>query len=556
MRAVQIPSTATLIPVPEESVEWETTQNVFIEGENLEVLKMPQKSYQSKVKMICIDPPYNTGNDFIYPDNYRDSIGNYLRLTGQVSSAGIKLTTNAETSGRYHSNWLNMMYPRLFLGRNLLREDGIVFVSIDDHEVENLRCMMDEIFGEENFVATVIWQKKYSTKADSKYFSESHEYLVVYARNLANLRIFGLKRTEEQENIYKNPDNDPRGVWTSDNLLRTEERDYAIFEIVGPRGQRCMPPKGSSWRFTKDKIQELIDDNRIWFGEKGDSKPRLKRFRADVRESVPPQTIWTFDQVGHTDEGTKELASLFGGTESPFPNPKTVRLVLRMLAISCSADDLVLDFFAGSGTTAQAVLEMNNKDGGDRRFILVQIPEPTAREDYATIAGITKERIRRVIHNLNHAEADQLPLDGREKRERGFRVFKLGESNFKVWNADYQLSNASALTEQLRLHTDHVLPDRSQQDILFELLLKAGYPLTASISEVGVAEQVAFSISDGNLIVCLEWAIAIETLRAIMDLKPKPVQVICLDHAFQGNDQLKTNIVLEMESRDIQFRTV
>ncbi len=408
------PSTGTLRPCPEESVDWETTQNLMIEGDNLEVLKLLQKSYSGKVKLIYIDPPYNTGKDFVYPDNFHDNVKNYLEITGQLGSEG-KISSNTESSGRFHTDWLNMIFPRLKLARDLLRDDGFIFVSIDDHEVTNLRSALDEIFGPENFVASVIWQKKYSTKADSKDFSESHDFLICY-RKSEEAQIRGLPRSDAQEATYKNPDDDPRGAWASDNLLRTEVRDYAIFPIYGPKGQEYWPPEGSSWRFNKEKIAVLIADSRIWFGESGDSKPRLKRFRSEVRDSIPPQTIWTFDQVGHTDEGTKQLAELFGGTRSPFPNPKPTRLLQRVIQLGSTGNDLVLDFFAGSGSSGQAVMEQNAKEQMNRRFILVQLPEPLGEENKEDISAIhfcdqlrkprkiselTKERLRRAWQSEN-----------------------------------------------------------------------------------------------------------------------------------------------------------
>jgi adenine-specific DNA-methyltransferase len=281
------PSPGTLLPCPEDSVDWETTQNLMIEGDNLEVLKLLQKSYAGKVKLIYIDPPYNTGNDFVYPDDFRDNIRNYLKLTGQIDNGGRKNTSNIESSGRFHTDWLNMMYTRLRLARTLMRDDGIIFISIDDHEVGSLRMVCADVSGEENFVATVVWQKKYSTKADSKDFSESHEYLLCY-RKRDTASILGIPRTEVQESTYRNPDSDPRGLWASDNLLRTEERDYAIYPIKAPNGTEHWPPKGSSWRFNKDKMEQLLKDNRIWFGETSNSKPRLKRFRSEIRDVISP----------------------------------------------------------------------------------------------------------------------------------------------------------------------------------------------------------------------------------------------------------------------------
>jgi len=354
------PSRGTLRPCKDESVDWDNTKNLMIEGDNLEVLKLLQKSYAGKVKLIYIDPPYNTGKDFVYPDNFQDNMKNYLEITGQTED-GVRVSSNSETSGRYHTDWLNMMYPRIKLARNLLKEDGFIFLSIDDNEVNNLKLMCDDIFGQENFVANVIWQKKYSTKADSKNFSESHDYILCYKKSDQS-KILGLPRSKQQESTYKNLDNDPRGVWASDNLLRTEVRDYAVFGITSPSGMEHYPPAGSSWRFNKDKIEELISDNRIWFGEDGNNKPRLKRFRSEVRDTIPPQTLWGFEHVGHTDEGTKQLAELFDSTRSPFPNPKPVRLLQRIVQIATKENDIIMDFFAGSGTTGQAVYELNETD--------------------------------------------------------------------------------------------------------------------------------------------------------------------------------------------------
>ena len=559
MRAVQIPSAATLVSVRDESVDWDTTENVFIEGENLEVLKLLQKSYCGKVKMIYIDPPYNTGNEFIYPDNYRDSVGNYLRLTGQISGAGQKLTTNTETSGRYHSNWLNMMYPRLFLARNLLRNDGVIFISIDDHEVQNLRCVMDEIFGEENFIATIIWQKVFAPKNTAQQFSEDHDFVLLYGRNSAVWRPNPLPRTEEANERYSNPDDDPRGVWQSDNLTARNYYSLGKYEITGPTGKAFKPPIGNYWRTSLEKFNELNRDNRIWWGRDGNNMPRLKRFLSEVKQGLTPQTLWTYGEVGHTQEAKQILIQNvdFESTDNVLNSVKPPRLVQRMLQVATGADepDIILDFFAGSASTAHAVVLQNAADGGTRRFICVQFPEPLPKPEsnLRTISDIATKRIRSVGKSYLAGQQD---LELKKKPDAGFRFYRYTTSNFKTWNADYELAHESAIAEQLRLHTDHVLPDRSQEDILFEILLKAGYPLTSDIETVEIGEQRAFSISDGNLVICLEAPIRTETLRAIIGLRPKPVQVICLDHGFEGNDQVKTNLKLEMEAHGIEFRTV
>ena len=555
------PSTGTLRPCPEESVDWDTTRNLMIEGDNLEVLKLLQKSYAGKVKLIYIDPPYNTGKDFVYPDNYRDNIWNYLKLTGQTDGENRKLSSNTEASGRFHTDWLNMMYPRLKSARHLLRHDGLIFVSIDDHEISTLRSVLDEIFGGENFLANVVWQKKYSTKADSKNFSESHEFLVCYRKSEAGV-VRGLARSEAQENTYKNPDGDPRGPWASDNLLRTEVRDYAIYALVAPSGREHWPPDGSSWRFTRDKMESLIADNRIWFGKTGQSKPRLKRFRSDVRESIPPQSLWTFDKVGHTDEGTKELAQLFGSTRSPFPNPKPVRLLQQVVEIGAGHGDIVLDFFGGSATFGHAVYAQNLSDGGSRQFIVVQLPElldPENKEDQGAIhfcnqigkaqnlAELTKERLRRAARKVKE---ENLMFAA----DLGFRVFKLDTSNIRAWEPD-----RDNLGQTLLDSIDHIKPDRSQDDVLWELLLKLGLDLCVPIETRTIAGKSVRSIGAGTLIACLDENITQEDVEPLAlgiaawhkELVPAgDSTVVFRDSAFE-DDIAKTNLVAILEQHGL-----
>jgi len=556
MSSIQSSSSGTLIPSRVESVDWDKTKNAFVEGDNLEVLKLLQKAYYGKVKMIYIDPPYNTGSDFVYPDNYAESLQTYLEYTGQISGNGVKLNTNSKDSGRFHSNWLRMMFPRIYVARNLMREDGVLFVSIDDNEVSNLRAICDQIFGGENFVAQVIWQKKYSTKADTRHISESHDYILVYAKNSELLRFKGLKRTEDQESIYKNPDDDLRGSWTSDNLLRTEERQYAIYPIKGPSGEEFYPPKGSSWRYNREKMDDLVRDNRIWFGKDGTARPRLKRFRSEVRESVPPNSLWTFKEVGHNDEATKEVASLFGSTKSPFSSPKPVRLLKRMIEISCAPEDIVVDFFAGSGTTGHACFSSDVPV----QFILVQLPHKIEDGDYSTVAEISKERLRRAGALLGMGRGEELDLDGHSENDLGFRVFKLAPSNFKRWDGENPDISPEDLAEQLDNHIDHIDPKASEEDLLYELLLKAGFMLSTKVETRELAGQTVYSVEDGALLICLEKSVDEDLIRAVAD--EDPLQFICLDAAFQGNDQLKTNAVQTFRARSqsreeaIVFRTV
>lgn len=554
------PSRGTLRPCKDESVDWDNTKNLMIEGDNLEVLKLLQKSYAGKVKLIYIDPPYNTGKDFVYPDNFQDNMKNYLEITGQTED-GVRVSSNSETSGRYHTDWLNMMYPRIKLARNLLKEDGFIFLSIDDNEVNNLKLMCDDIFGQENFVANVIWQKKYSTKADSKNFSESHDYILCYKKSDQS-KILGLPRSKQQESTYKNLDNDPRGVWASDNLLRTEVRDYAVFGITSPSGMEHYPPAGSSWRFNKDKIEELISDNRIWFGEDGNNKPRLKRFRSEVRDTIPPQTLWGFEHVGHTDEGTKQLAELFDSTRSPFPNPKPVRLLQRIVQIATKENDIIMDFFAGSGTTGQAVYELNETDKQDRKFILVQLPETLSKsnkEDLSAIyfceeldkplylSELTKERLRRAGNKVKAINPDW-------NGDTGFRVFKLDTSNIRPWEA-----TAETLSEQIDAYVSPILEGRSEEDLLTELMLKRGIDLSVNIETRQFDGLTVSCVDGGKLFTCFTRQIPASSVEALTkgiidwhkSLKAgKDTVGYFLDDAFENN-VAKTNLCAILEQHGL-----
>lgn len=387
-------STATLRPCPEESVNFETTQNLYIEGDNLEVLKLLQTSYFRRVKMIYIDPPYNTGNDFVYEDDFKDPLERYREVTSQTTKS------NPEAMGRFHTNWLNMMYPRLRLAANLLRDDGVIFISIDDHEVHNLRKLCDEVFGEENFITTILWQKVYAPKNSAKHFSGDHDFILVYARNADIWRPRLLPRTEEMQARYGNLDNDPRGPWKPENLSARNYYGAGTYPITCPSGRIISgPPTGNYWRISKEKFKQLDADNRIWWGEDGNNSPAVKRFLSEVQDGVVPQTMWFYKDVGHTQEAKKELLAIlsFSSSDDVFETPKSKRLIQKMLRVATNPhdEDIILDFFSGSGTTGHAVMELNKEDGGNRHFILVQLPELTGSKEYPTIAEIGKERIRR-----------------------------------------------------------------------------------------------------------------------------------------------------------------
>jgi len=551
-KTIQAPSLGTLRPCPEESVNFDTTENLIIEGDNLEVLKLLQKSYLGKVKMIYIDPPYNTGNEFIYPDNFTESLQTYLEYTGQVDSGGKKFGTNSEADGRFHSKWLNMMYPRLYLARNLLADDGVILASIDDHEVDNLRKLFNEIFGEENLLAHIVWQKRYVSNMTAKYLSDMHDHILVFSRNADSISVNRLDRSEEQLKAYKNPDNDSRGPWRAQDLSASKPYKAGQFTITTPAGAKCDPPPGRYWRCNEQQYNSWVADNRIWFGVDGTARPMLKAFLSEASEGVTPNTWWPHDFAGHNKEATLEVKALFDGA-SPFDTAKPVKLVRRMLETFADPDAIVLDFFAGSGTSAHAVLELNAQDGGNRRFILVQLPEAIVSKEFRTIADIMKERVRRAIKNLNKEEAGKLALDT-DKQDRGFRVFKLAESNFTTWNAQVAY-DSTVLEKQLEFHVDHIRDERTPDDILYELLLKSGFPLTTPVEKPTLAGKTAYSVAGGALIICLERELTLELIRAIAEQKPE--RVVCLDEGFAGNDQLKANAVQTFKTKGVtSFKTV
>lgn len=541
------PSTGTLRPCPEDSVDWETTQNLMIEGDNLEVLKLLQKSYSGRVKLIYIDPPYNTGKDFVYPDDYRDNIRNYLELTQQLEGTN-KLSSNTEASGRFHTDWLNMMYPRLKCAKQLLMPGGALFASIDDGEVATLRMMLNEVFGEENFLANLVWQKKYSPQNDEKYFSDSHEHILVYARSLECFDIGLLPRTAEADARYKNPDNDPRGAWKSSDLTRQEYRERDDYEIISPKtGKKFKPPKGNSWGRPKDVVESLILENKIWFGPDGNSIPSLKRYLSEVKQGITPQTILFREDVGDTQEGKKIIKELFGDV-SVFETAKPIRLIQRFLTNgSVLENDLVLDFFAGSGTTGHAVFAQNVTSSTSCKFILVQLDEPTERKDFVTVSDIAKERLRRAGKKIK----EENPMFS---GDLGFRVFKLDSTNIKEWEPDRE-----DLEGTLESNVEHLKKDRTEQDILFELLLKLGLELTVPIETKKIANKTVYSIGAGTLIVCLATSIERDTVEGLglgvvewhkAQNPAGETTVVFRDSAF-ADDVAKTNIAAILEQNGI-----
>ena len=545
---VQEVSTGTLRPAKEESKNWDNTENIYIEGDNLEVLKLLQKSYHGKIKMIYIDPPYNTGKDFVYKDNFKDNIENYKEITGQINKEGIKLTTNTETNGRYHSDWLNMMYPRLKLARNLLTDDGVIFISIDDNEQANLKKICDEIFGEENFVAQIVWERAYAPVNLKKHFSESHDYIVCYSKNI-NLSINnGLKRSEEADNRYLNPDNDPRGVWQSDNFSVGPAVESNIYKIVSPSGRENYPPNGRSWRVSEEKFKEMLLDNRVWFGEDGNGVPRQKRFLSEVKNSITPMTIWKYTEVGHSQDATKKLKELFDEVHV-FDYSKTVELIKRCIELYTIQGDIILDFFSGSATTAHSVMQLNAEDGGNRKYIMVQLPElcdedsEAYKAGYKNICEIGKERIRRAGEKIKSDES--LPIENREKLDVGFKVFKLDSTNIKEWDIDTE-----DLQQTLLDSIENIKRDRNTLDVLYEILLKYGLDLNIPIEE----NKDFYSIGGGSLLVSLNKEINNELINSICEEYKKlqeidkefKTTVILRDNSFK-DDEVKTNAIKKLE---------
>jgi adenine-specific DNA-methyltransferase len=554
IQALQAPTTSTLAPAKEESISFDETGNILIEGENLEVLKVLQKAYYGKIRMIYIDPPYNTGSDlFVYRDKYDESREDYLKRIQAKDDSGYVLKEglfrqNSKDGGHYHSNWISMMYPRIFLARNLLCDEGVIYVSIDDNEVHNLRLLMNEIFGEENFVASIIWQKIHSIKNDAKYFSDNHEYILVYAKNKDSCLIDLLPRTEEMNARYNNPDDDPRGPWSSGDLVASEERSGGYYPVEGPTGKVFNVPKGKHWVYSQENMKDLIEENRIWFGKSGTAFPRLKRFLAEVQQGRKASTLWLSDEVGHNQEARRETKAIFDN-EDVFETPKPIRLISRMLALSTrpNEEDIVLDFFAGSGGTAQAVLEKNIGDGGNRKFILVQYPEETQSSSYRTIADIAKERIRRVIEKIRNSD----PMFAENNHDLGYKCVKLISSNFKLWRGD-SIESEEELRRQLDLLEDPVNNNTQEENMLFELLLKAGYPLTTHTVKRKVDSNYYYLIDEELAIVLfhLDTAVVDDILQAA------PQQVICLDSLFADNDAFKTNTQLQFKDAGIAFHSI
>lgn len=509
------PINATLRPCREDSVDFDNTQNLYIEGDNLDVLKCLKETYLHKVKMIYIDPPYNTGNDFVYEDDFAQSSEEYLANSGQFDEQGNRMFTNAESNGRFHTDWLNMIYPRLKVARDLLADDGVVFISIDDHEMENLKKTCNEIFGEQNFIACIIWQRTYAPISLKKYFSENHDFCLVYAKKKEIFKLNLLPRSEKQNKDYKNPDNDPRGAWKVGNLTVGPAVEKQIYEIIGPTGRKFLPPSGYCWRFTKEKFEAMRKDNRIWFGSDGSNAPVPKLFLTEVQNGVTPMTIWTFDEVGHGQEATRELRNLMGA--AVFTSPKPLRYLKRFLQLGTEKDSLILDFFSGSATTAHAVMQLNSEDGGNRKFIMVQLPEKTEEKSeafkagYKNICEIGKERIRRAGKKIK----EESPLTTQDL-DTGFRVLKLDSTNMQdIYYSPKDISQADLFSQ-----VDNVKPDRTGEDLLFQVMLELGATLDSKIETTTVAGKTIYNVAEGYLVACFDPDVTDDVVKAIAQMQP------------------------------------
>lgn len=517
VRLANTPTTMTLRPCREESVDFDNTQNLYIEGDNLDVLKVLRETYLGKVKMIYIDPPYNTGNDFVYNDDFGKDKGSFEETSGLFDEDGNQtidpMQRNTESNGRFHTDWLNMIYPRLKVARDLLTDDGAIFISIDDYEEDNLKKICNEIFGERNFVACVAWQRNYAPISLKKFFSESHEYCYIYAKDLNQFQMNLLPRSDKQNKDYKNPDNDPRGVWKVGNLTVGPAVEKQVYEIVGPTGRKFLPPSGYCWRFTKEKFEEMRKDNRIWFGTDGNNSPVPKLFLTEVQDGVTPMTLWSFEEAGHNQIATRELREIFGA--SIFTSPKPLKYLTRYLQIGLNKDSLILDFFSGSATTAHAVMKLNAEDGGNRKFIMVQLPEKTDEKSeaykagYKNICEIGKERIRRAEIKVKEEAGKSA-----QNLDTGFRVLKLDSSNMEdVYYTPQEFELQS-------LFNENVKADRTNEDLLFQVMLDLGIELSAKIECKQIAGKNVHFVDDNYLVACFDRDVNESTITEIAKLQP------------------------------------
>lgn len=535
-RAAAEPTRQTLRPVVDDSVDWDTTENLYIEGDNLEVLKLLQRAYLGKVKMIYIDPPYNTGNDFVYEDDFAMSGEEMDEAMGNVDEEGNRLRRNLDSNPRYHSDWCSMIYSRLLVARTLLANDGVIFISIDDNEVHHLRKICDEVFGAGNFLAQVIWERAYAPINLMKHFSPSHDYIVCYAKDVDLAICNGIPRSSEANARYSNPDNDPRGVWKASDLSVGPAIESNVYPITTPSGRVVEPPAGRSWRLSANAFAERLRQNRIWFGSDGNNVPAMKRFLSELRKTgVTPMTIWKYGEVGHSQGATQALAEMFDGKKY-FDYPKPVDLIKRCISLYSSPDSLILDFFSGSATTAHAVMQLNAEDGGKRKYICVQLPEETPegsearKAGYNTICEIGKERIRRAGKKIK----EEAGLMGQDL-DTGFRVLRTDSSNME----EVYFEPAKLQQQDLFAQVDSVKADRSELDLLFGCMVDWGVELNYPLRKEEVNGKHLHIVNEGALVACFDKEISVEAVSRIAELKP--LRVIFREECFV-TDADKLNI--------------
>ena len=574
LRLAQKRSTGTLRPCKEKSVNFDDTQNVYIEGDNLEVLKLLQTAYFNKIKMIYIDPPYNTGNDFVYEDDFADPMARYKEVTQQTTKS------NPETMGRYHTNWLNMMYPRLRLAANLLTDDGVIFISIDDNEVFNLKKVCDEVFGEENFVANIIWEKKYAPANDAKWLSDVHDNILLYAKNKDEWHPKLLPRGEEQNSRYTNRDNDPRGAWKAADMTVKSYSSAYDYEITTPSGRVVRPAQGRCWNTSKENFEKLVEDNRIWFGEDGNNVPAVKKFLTEVKDGVVPVTIWKYSDVGHNQEGRQEVKKLFDN-RGLFDGPKPVKLLNRILEIAnIGENDYILDFFSGSGSTAHAIMQHNAEAGTKYKFVCVQLPElcdeksEAYKAGYKTICEIGEDRIkragielmRRVTSGTGNLKGEcwGCGMPGSENEwsyaikniiDIGFKVFRLDSSNLKLWDStpitgDNQLE---MFTERMNSMIDSIKDDRSDMDVIYEIMLKMGVPLDTAVQYIEIDGKIVYIVGDFLLMIALYNDITAEDIDAMAAYAP--AKIVCAEQGFKDDTAL-SNAHYILRDKQIELKLV
>jgi adenine-specific DNA-methyltransferase len=551
------PIAKTLRPCREESVDFDATQNLFIEGDNLDALKLLQETYLNKVKLIYIDPPYNTGNDFIYEDDFAEDAESYKLRSNQEDDIGNRLVANTEANGRFHSDWLSMLYSRLRLARNLLCDEGLIFVSIDDGEASNLRLAMDEVFGSGNFIACIAWEKRYTRSNNARLFYSLKDSILVYRKSGA-VSLLREPRSDKSNDIYSNPDNDPRGVWTSSSYVNPatkEKRQNLVYTIVNPATGEEINHPTHAWKYELAEHKRHLAEGRLWWGKEGDAKyPRLKNFLTEMGGGLVPIDLWSYKDTGTTDEGGLQVKELFGA--AVFDNPKPSRLIKRVLGLvpDPGKNDIVLDFFAGSGTTAHAVMELNAEDCGSRRFITVQLPEPcdekseAYRLGYASIAEVSKERIRRAGKKIKQDNADKPDI---AKLDIGFRVLKIDTSNMK----EVYYTPDAVTQEALPGLVDNIRADRSPEDLLFQVLLDWGVDLALPISQQTIAGKTVFFVDGNALAACFETGIAEDFVKQLA--AHKPLRVVFRDSGFVS-DSVKINVeqVFKLLSPATEIKTL